>query len=224
MSESALSIEVDEKIGSVDAIWMRPRGATAAYTLAHGAGANMHHRFMDAMAQRLATRKIATLRYQFPYMQHGKGRPDPQPRLLATVRAAIEATAKKARGLPVIAGGKSMGGRMTSLLAAKDPPAGLRGLAYLGFPLHAPGKDGVQRAAHLPAIAIPMLFVQGTRDKLANLELMQEVVTGLSTAHMHVVDGGDHSFAVPKRTGRTADEVLDEVADVVAEWTRDNVT
>ncbi len=214
IKQTELTLDVSVKAGTVSAVLERPRGATALYVLAHGAGAGMTHPFMTDIAAALHERKIATLRYQFPYTERGGRRPDPKPRLLETVRAAIAAGAKAMRGAPVVAGGKSMGGRMTSHVAADEPPAALRGLVYLGFPLHAPGKDGIERAAHLTAIDVPSLFVQGTRDKLANLTLMEQVLAGLQPgASMVVVDGGDHSFNVPKRSGRTRDDVLTEVAD-----------
>ena len=223
VSERALTIEVSPEAGTVSALLQRPRGADALYVLAHGAGAGMRHRFMDAIADLLHARGIATLRYQFPYTERGGKRPDPQPRLLQTVRAALATGAKAMPGVPLVAGGKSMGGRMTSLVAAKDRDDALAGLIYLGFPLHAPGKDGIERAAHLPDVAVPQLFVQGTRDKLANLALMNEVVRGVGkTATMFVVEGGDHSFAVPRAkrdgTSTSPDDVLAGIADACRQF------
>ena len=202
----------------------KPRGAKALYVFGHGAGAPMQHRFMQAMSELLTERKIATLRYQFPYMEAGKRRPDPQKVLLAAVREAVALGGKKARGLPLFAGGKSMGGRMTSLAASQEELLGVRGLAFLGFPLHAPGKDGTERAAHLSEFDLPLLFVQGTRDKLANLDLLQPVIDDLGArATLHIVDQGDHSLGVPKRSGRSEAEVLGEVADVVSDWVDNQV-
>jgi predicted alpha/beta-hydrolase family hydrolase len=191
------------------------------YVFAHGAGAGMHHHFMDDVAQRLLARGIATLRYQFPYMETGGKRPDVPAVLEATVRRAIELGVSKLPDLPIIAGGKSMGGRITSQLLAKQPDLPVRGLAFTGFPLHAPGRPGRARAAHLFDVVQPMLFLQGTRDALADLGLMREVTSELgSRATLHVVDGADHSFAVLKKSGRTAEEVLDELVDTIAAWSK----
>lgn len=200
----------------VDALWLRPRGAEASYVFAHGAGAPMTHAFMEAMAQALAERGVATLRYQFPYMQAGRRRPDRPAVLTATVRSAVALAARRAGSLPVWAGGKSMGGRMTSLAFAEQPLPGVRGLVFLGFPLHPAGKPSTDRAAHLQQVDVPMLFVQGTRDKLADLELLEPVVSGSKNARLHVIDDADHSLKVPKRSGRTDDEVRSEVADLIA--------
>lgn len=220
VTEKALTLDVSDKAGSVSAVLERPRGAKALYVLAHGAGAGMHHAFMVGVAERLHARKVATLRFQFPYTERGGKRPDPQTWLLATVEAAVVAGRKAMRDTAVFAGGKSMGGRMTSILAAADPPSpaaqAVAGLVFLGFPLHAPGKDGTERATHLSAIRVPMLFVQGTRDKLARFDLITEVVDDLPRGQIHVIDEGDHSFNVPKRSGRTKDEVWTDIADAVA--------
>ncbi len=217
MSEDEpLPLPIDDTLGSVDALWRRPRGATALYVLAHGAGAGMHHRFMQAVADRLDARKIATLRFQFPYVQAGRKRPDRPPAIVATIAAAFAEAGKLGRGLPRFCGGKSMGGRLSSHFVAEQKPDS-KGLVYLGFPLHAPGREGVARAAHLADAPGPMLFIQGTRDKLADPTLMHQVVDGLGPrATMHVIDEADHGFAVPKRTGRTHEDVLDEIADTVA--------
>lgn len=219
MASRELSIRVDEKIGDVTAIFERPRGAKALLVLAHGAGAGMRHRFMEDLVPRLAGRAVATLRYQFPYMEKGGRRPDSRRILLSTVRAASARGVELARGLPVYAGGKSMGGRMTSLAASEEPLAAVDGIVFLGFPLHAAGKSGVERADHLRSVGVPMLFLQGTRDPLADLESIRSVCERLGRkARIHVVDGGDHSFHVRKRSGRTEDEVLDELADQVASF------
>jgi predicted alpha/beta-hydrolase family hydrolase len=216
---SELSIEVGERVGRVSAVLIRPPAARWLYVLAHGAGAGMRHRFMAAVAEGLAQRDVATLRYQFPYTEAGGRRPDPPGVLQATVRAAVATAAAAAPGLLLLAGGKSLGGRMTSSAAAKTPLPGVRGLVFLGFPLHAPGRPGLDRAEHLDGVGIPMLFLQGTRDGLADLELMHTVCDRLGErATLHVVDGGDHSFAVLKRSGRLEAEVLAELADTIAAW------
>jgi len=206
--------------GEVSTLLLRPPKHSALYVLAHGAGAGMRHGFMEAIAQRLAAKGIATLRYQFPYLEARSRRPDPEPILLATVRAAVEAGRQAAEGRTLLAGGKSMGGRMTSRSAAATPLEGVAGLAFLGFPLHPAGQPGVKRADHLAEVRIPMLFLQGTRDTLAGLDLLRPVVDRLGKrATLHVVDGADHMFHVLKRTGRTDEEALDELASAVAAWT-----
>jgi predicted alpha/beta-hydrolase family hydrolase len=197
-------------------ILVRPPDARVIYVLAHGAGAGMKHPFMTEIAERLASKGVATLRYEFPYMRSGGKRPDPPNVLEATVHKAVEKAAGLAPGLPVIAGGKSMGGRMTSQLLAKNHTLPVQGIAFLGFPLHQPGKPGRERAKHLFDVVQPMLFVQGTRDSLADLSLIREVTSELGErATLHVVQGGDHSFAVRKSDGRSHDEVMEEIADAV---------
>jgi predicted alpha/beta-hydrolase family hydrolase len=179
----------------------------------------MRHAFMEALNARLAAAGIAVLRYQFPYLEAGRRAPDPPGVLTATVRAAIETAAQIAPGLPLFAGGKSLGGRMTSTAASARPLAGVRGIAFFGFPLHASGKPGRARADHLRGVAVPMLFLQGTRDPLADLGELRPVLAELGErAQLHVVEGGDHSFHVPKRSGRTDAEALDEVSARVADW------
>jgi predicted alpha/beta-hydrolase family hydrolase len=182
----------------------------------------MRHAFIEAVARDLHAGGVATLRYQFPYMHAGKHRPDPPARLEATVRAAVEAAAAELPGVALFAGGKSMGGRMSSQAAAAELIDRIHGLAFLGFPLHPPGRDGVKRADHLAQVAAPMLFVQGTRDDLANLELMRDVCDALGArATLHVVDGGDHSFKVLKRSGRTSEDVMAEIVSTTVTWMRD---
>lgn len=204
---------------AISAIVLCPPRARALYVLAHGAGAGMEHPFMEATAQRLADRGVATFRYRFPYMEAGRKRPDHARVLQATVRAAIDAAGNAAPGLPIVAGGKSMGGRMTSLLMADAPHAAARGLAFLGFPLHAARKPATQRGEHLARVAMPMLFLQGTRDTLADLHLIRPLIDDLGPrATLHVIDGADHGFQVLKRSGRTHDEVLDELADALVAW------
>ena len=204
--------------GNVSALLMRPQDARACCVLAHGAGAGMRHASMEAIAAGLGERGIATLRYQFPYMEKGSKRPDPPALAQATVRAAAEA-AKACAGLPLIAGGKSFGGRMTSQAQAKAPLHGVEGLAVFGFPLHAAGKPSSDRAAHLADVKIPMLFLQGTRDALADLSLLKPVVKSLgSKATLHLAEGADHSFHVLKSSGRNDREVLAEILDAFTAW------
>ena len=203
----------------VSALLIRPRGARAAYVFAHGAGAGMHHKSMEEIAGGLAERGIATLRYQFPYMEHGSKRPDTPAVAHAAVRAAVMEAARCCDGLPLIAGGKSFGGRMTSQAQALSPLSGVRGLAFLGFPLHPAGKPSSDRAKHLAAINIPMLFLQGTRDALAELSLLEPVIKGLGPlATLHLEKEADHSFHVLKRSGRNDREVMDGVLDAFAAW------
>jgi predicted alpha/beta-hydrolase family hydrolase len=215
------AIPVSDRIGTVSSILVRPPEAWALYVLAHGAGAGMRHRFMEEVATALAGKGIATLRYQFPYVEAGGRRPDPPAVLEATVRAAVAAARETAPDLRLIAGGKSMGGRMTSNAMARAPLQGVSGLVFLGFPLHPPKQPAVTRAEHLDRVESPMLFLQGTRDDLADLELITAVCGKLGPrATLHVVPGADHSFAVLKRSGRTGEEVLEELVTSIADWAR----
>ena len=215
-----LTFQATRSSGDVSALLQRPADARCLLLFGHGAGAGMRHVFMEEMSRRLAERGIATFRYQFPYMEKGKRRPDHRNILLKTVRSAVAAATAVAPDLPLFAGGKSMGGRMTSNAAAVEPLPGARGLVFFGFPLHPAGKPGTERGEHLADVEAPMLFLQGTRDKLADLELLRPVCEGLGErATLHVVEGGGHSFHVLKRSGRTADEVHGEIADAVADWT-----
>ena len=201
------------------ALLLRPRAAKCLLVFAHGAGAGMRHAFMEAAALRLAERGVATFRYQFPYMEAGRRSPSPRGVLLATVRSAVDAATQAAPELPLLAGGKSMGGRMTSLAASETALPGVRGLAFFGFPLHAAGKRSSERGAHLDEVGVPMLFLQGTRDSLADLALLAPLCGELGArATLHVVEGGDHSFHVLKRSGRNDEEVFDELADRVSSW------
>lgn len=217
------TFEATRSSGAVSGLLLRPVDADCLLVFAHGAGAGMRHAFMEAAAHRLADREIATFRYQFPYVEQGRKRPDHQPILLKTVRSAVAKASAVANGLPIYAGGKSMGGRMTSLATAREPLPGVRGLVFFGFPLHPAGKPGVERAEHLARVAPPMLFLQGTRDKLAELELLTELLRPIcgelsDTATLELVEGADHGFHVLKRSGRTDDEVLDELADRTRAW------
>jgi uncharacterized protein len=204
--------------GPVSALLMKPPRARACYVFAHGAGAGMAHASMETIAAGLADRGIATLRYQFPYMEKGSKRPDSPAVAHAAVRAAV-AEAAQCAGLPLIAGGKSFGGRMTSQAQALRALPGVRGLAFFAFPLHPAGKPSSDRAKHLADVDIPMLFLQGTRDALAELSLLEPVVKGLGKlATLHLVDEADHSFHVLARSGRNDREVVTEVLDAFAAW------
>jgi predicted alpha/beta-hydrolase family hydrolase len=221
----ALTLHVSDSIGDVDALLLFPEDAGWLLVLAHGAGAGMDHPFMENLARELSKRRVATLRYQFPYMQQRRKRPDSSSILTATVRAAVMAGSEAASAVPVLAGGKSLGGRMTSLAFADGGApaisgmARVRGLVFFGFPLHPAGRPGTQRAEHMARVRLPMLFLQGTRDALADLILLRPLCDTLGPlATLHVVDGADHSFHVPKRTGRTDSEVLGELASRVVSW------
>jgi predicted alpha/beta-hydrolase family hydrolase len=205
--------------GKVSALLWQSAKARRLLVLAHGAGAGMSHPFMEMLAAELAGAGVATLRYQFPYMEERRRVPDAPAVLIATVAAAVRAAAEAAPGLPLLAGGKSMGGRMTSQAAAQYPLDGVQGLVFFGFPLHPPNRPGTNRADHLAKVAMPMLFLQGTRDTLADLNLFRPVCTKLgSRATLHVVDTADHSFHVLKKSGRTDAEVLRELAEKTASW------
>ena len=213
----SLKIAVGET--SFSALLTTPLQATACYVFAHGAGAGMTHAFMSDVAAGLAERGIATLRYQFPYMEKGSKRPDPPGIAHAAVRAAVAEAARAFPALPLIAGGKSFGGRMTSQAQAKQALPSVRGLAFFGFPLHASGKPSSDRADHLTDIRIPLLFLQGTNDKLAELSLLKPVVKKLgSRATLHLIENADHSFHVPARSGRNDRDVMVELLDTFAAW------
>jgi predicted alpha/beta-hydrolase family hydrolase len=187
--------------------------------LAHGAGAGMRHPFLESIAQSLAARDVATFRYQFPYMEAKRRRPDSPAIATATVRAAVETAAQALPGVPLFAGGKSFGGRMTSTAAAELALPGVRGIVFLGFPLHPPGKPDTKRAEHLRDLTLPMLFLQGTRDDFAQLDLLEPVVNRLANrATLHLIAGGDHSFRVQKSAGRSNDEVMTELVQAIVNW------
>ena len=219
MNESR-SVEFD--VGEshrVSGLWLAPEQPRAVYVFAHGAGAGMRHAFMAAAAQGLAERGVATLRYQFPYMERGSRRPDAPPLAQATVRAAVALAMQRAPSLPLFAGGKSFGGRMTSQAQAAAPMPGMRGLVFLGFPLHPAGEPSDERAAHLSGVQVPMLFLQGTRDELAELSLLQPLLGRVGGhATLHAVADADHSFHVPAKSGRKDPQVLAEVLDAFAAW------
>jgi predicted alpha/beta-hydrolase family hydrolase len=205
--------------GEVSAILDRPDDARRLFVLGHGAGADMRHASLQDTVRALTAHGFATLRYQFPYTEKGSRRPDPQPILLSTVRAAVAYANEVAGGLPLFAGGKSMGGRMTSLAASEDELPGVRGLIFFGFPLYPAGVPATTRADHLARVVLPLLFLQGTKDKLAGLDLLRPVLERLGPrVTLHVIEGADHSFVVPKSSGRTRTDVLDELARVAAAW------
>jgi uncharacterized protein len=207
--------------GDVAALLERPPAAEWLLVLAHGAGAGMRHRFMNDVAARLHDRAVATLRYEYPYVTAGRRRPDPAPVLESVTRQVVQHAADSYPDLRLAAGGKSMGGRMTSRAQAAEPLPRVEALCFLGFPLHAAGSASTERGDHLGAVRVPMLFLQGTRDALADVELMRGVTDGLAQlATLHIAEGADHGFAVLKRSGRTNDEVLDELADTLVLWLR----
>ena len=219
-------LTVDVSAGTrVSALLLAPARPTACFVFAHGAGAGMAHPFMGAVAAGLAARGIATLRYQFPYMEKGGKRPDPPPVAHTAVRAVVAEARRQLPGLPLIAGGKSFGGRMTSQAQANAPLEGVAGLAFLGFPLHPAKRPSRERAQHLADVRIPMLFLQGTRDALAELSELEPVCAALgSRATLKLFEHADHSFHVPARTGRKDAEILAEMLDAFAEWTARVVT
>jgi len=220
MNPRAVTIEVDDA-PSVSGLLQTPAEARCCYVMAHGAGAGMAHPFLASIAKHLLERDIATLRYQFPYMERGSKRPDSPKVAHVAVRAAVAAAASLLPGLPLFAGGKSFGGRMTSQAQAAAALPGVRGLIFLGFPLHPPGQPADERAAHLFDVRIPMLFLQGTRDEFAELSLLQHLVGRLGErATLTEFDDADHSFHVPARTGRKDSEVRTELADALAAWIR----
>lgn len=213
----ALSIAVGEE--RVSALALLPLQPKAAYVLAHGAGAGMTHPFLEAAARGLFERGVATLRFQFPAMERGSKRVDTPKVAQAAVRAAVAEAARRFAGLPLFAGGKSFGGRMSSQAQAQAPLEDVRGLAFLGFPLHAAGRPSAERAAHLDRVKIPMLFLQGSRDDLAHLELLEPAIASLGArATLVVLADADHAFHVPARSGRKDDDVLAEALDALARW------
>jgi uncharacterized protein len=217
-----LTLDVADR-ASVSALLDAPANAQACYVFAHGAGAGMDHPFMSAFANGLNARGVATLRFQFPYMEQGSKRPDSPVVAQATIRAAVEQASTSLPGVPLFAGGKSFGGRMTSQAQASHPLPHVLGLVFVGFPLHAAGKPSIDRAEHLRKVKVPMLFLQGTRDTMAELDLIGETVRMLGNrASLQVLDGADHSFHVLVRSGRTDEQVREEMLDNTAEWMKAN--
>jgi len=222
MHDHAESLTIDLEDGrTVSGLLHIPRQAVACLALAHGAGAGMTHPFLSALAAGLAERRIATLRYQFLYMERGSRRPDPPKLAQATVRAALVLTRRLVPRIPLFAGGKSFGGRMTSQAQAESPLPGVRGLVFLGFPLHPPGRPSDERGRHLFDVQVPMLFLQGTRDDFASLELLRPLVKGLGPrATLELFDDADHSFHVPARSARNDAGVMSELLEKSARWMR----
>jgi uncharacterized protein len=213
-----VQIEVSPTV-QVSGLWQVPVHPRACYVLAHGAGAGMNHPFMASMAAELQTRDIATLRFQFPYVERGSRRPDPEALCHDTVRAAVLKAAELAPALPRFAGGKSFGGRMTSQAQAASPLPGVRGLGFLGFPLHPAGRPSDTRATHLSDVKVPMLFLQGTRDDLADLTLLQPVIDRLGTrATLELIEGADHSYHVRASAGVTDAQIRAVLAQKLCEW------
>ena len=208
-----------ENGGTVSALLQGPRVPSASLVLAHGAGAGMTHPFLASIAEGLAGRDIATLRYQFPYMERGSRRTDPPGIAQGTVRAAVAAAERALPGVPLFAGGKSFGGRMTSQAQAEAPLSGVRGLVFFGFPLHAPGRPSDERGRHLSEVNVPMLFLQGTRDEFANPDLLRPLIRRLGMrATLESIPDADHSFHVPARTGRRDEEILAGLLETAAAW------
>jgi uncharacterized protein len=211
--------QASKSSGEVGAVLMKPEDTEFLMVLAHGAGAGMNHPFMETLSNKLAEKNIAVFRYQFPYWEKGKRSPDPPNILTATVKSAVETASKKLKGVKIIAGGKSLGGRMTSTAASKESLPNVEGIVFFGFPLHAPGKPSSERAEHLFKVTVPMLFLQGTRDKLADLNLLKPVCKKLNgRAEFHIIEGADHSFHVLKSSGKTDEQVIEELAETTSKW------
>ncbi len=212
-----LKINISKEIGTVSALLQLPKDATALLVLSHGAGAGMEHAFMETLSQELAKNKIASLRFNFAYMENGGG-PDRPKKAHPAIKAAVKKALKYSDGLTLLAGGKSFGGRMTSQVAALGELDDVKGIVYFGFPLHAPGRSGIERAAHLSDIKTPQLFLQGTRDTLANFDLMKKVCKKLKKATLVKMEGGDHSFKTLKKSGVTHEEMIEKLAIETAKF------
>lgn len=213
-----LQFEASKSSGNVSAIIYEPPNPEAVLVLAHGAGAGMNHPFMELLASKLAEKNITVFRYNFAYIEQKKRSPDPPNILMAAVKSAVEKT-KELYKLPVFAGGKSLGGRMTSSAALKNMLTGIKGIIFFGFPLHAPGRPSNERAEHLYDVNVPMLFLQGTKDKLADLDLLRPVIKKIGDeARLHIIEGADHSFHVPKSTGKNDENIVEELAGKSREW------
>jgi predicted alpha/beta-hydrolase family hydrolase len=213
-----LQFEASKSSGNVSAVIYEPENPEAVLVLAHGAGAGMNHPFMESLALKLAAKNIAVFRYNFPYLENKKRSPDPPNILMAAVKSAV-VKAGELYSLPVFAGGKSLGGRMTSSSASKNMLPGIKGIIFFGFPLHAPGKPSNDRAEHLYSVNIPMLFLQGTKDKLADLDLLRAVIKKLGNkVKLQIFEGADHSFHVQKSSGKTDQDILNELSGESREW------
>jgi hypothetical protein len=224
-SPKSLKFVATPEEGEVSALFLRQPKADALLLMAHGAGTDMRHRSMETLSQALAEQGIATFRYNFPYKERpGGGGPGNKKAIIATVRSAAEAAVNEAPDLPLFAGGRSFGGRMSSLAASQAPLPNVRGVVFFGFPLHPPGKPGTERAEHLFKVEIPMLFLQGPRDNLATPELLEPIVKDLGNrATLHMVAGADHSFNVLKSSGRTSADVIEELALTASTWMREQI-
>ncbi len=218
-----MTIFVDDKLGSVSALWNESAKAQYTLILAHGAGAGMTHRFMEDLATAISALNGNVLRFNFPYMEQGRKAPSSPKSAQHAILAAVHYLVNQQLELPIFLSGKSYGGRMSSHLVADRRAEQVKGLVYFGFPLHAPGRDSKDRAAHLSAISIPQLFIQGTKDKLANYEMIGEVVKEQQNAQMETVEEGDHSFKVPKRTGHSYESIIQLLAAKTDEWIRGNL-
>ena len=219
MQTESGSFEASSSSGQVTGILVKPENPDSLLVLAHGAGAGIHHPWMNTVSAKLAAQGIATFRYQFPYMEQGRKTPGPPAIAMATVRSAVAEAGRLAPGIPLFAGGKSYGGRMTSSAEAKEHLEGLEGIVFFGFPLHAPGRPSNDRAEHLYQVGLPMLFLQGTRDSLADLEYLRPVVSRIGgKASLEIIEGGDHSFRVPKKQNKGEEEVLEGLAASVKKW------
>ena len=204
--------------GEVSALLLRPKNATHLLVLGHGASTHMRHATLQSIAESLAEKAIATMRYNFPYMEYGKGR-DSQDVCITTIRSAVAAAARAARGLPLLAGGHSFSGRMTSTAVSQSPLPGVQGLVFFSFPLHQPGKPDTKRAEHLGEVTVPMLFLSGSRDDLAHLDLLKPVCKKLGKrATLHLLDTADHGFRTLKRSRSSNEDVFVEMARVVSDW------
>ena len=222
MEEESKFLATPDK-GEVSALLLRPDGATHLLVFGHGASTSMRHATMQKIAEALAEQDIATFRYNFPYSEKGSGR-DSTATCVATIRSAVAAAQKAAPDLPILAGGHSFGGRMTSTAQSEEPTEGVKGLVFSSFPLHMPGRPDTKRAEHLANIKIPMLFLSGTRDALAELDLLKPVVKKLGKrATLHLLDTADHSYKILKKTRKSDEDVFLEMARVVNEWATDTV-
>ena len=217
-STKRINFKISDEIGETSGLYIRPPKAKFLLVLAHGAGAGMEHSFMENLAQELARNKVATFRFNFAYMHAGKKIPDRPKKALPAISAAIAQAKKMARGIPILIGGKSFGGRMSSQLAANEVLSNVEGIIYFGFPLHAIGKPGIDRAAHLSEIKQPQLFLQGTRDTMAEVSLIKKVCKKLKKAKLELIDGGDHSFKMLKSSGVSHEEVISRIAKIAAEF------
>ena len=213
-----MTIFVDDKLGSVSALWDQSADPKYSLLFAHGAGAGMTHKFMEDLAHAISKRHGHVLRFNFTYMEQGRKAPSSPKSAQHTIVAALNHLRMQNLGLPIFLSGKSYGGRMSSHVVAEHRAESASGLIYFGFPLHAPGRDGKDRAAHLSSIALPQLFIQGTNDKLANYEMMQEVVSDQQNGTMETIEEADHGFKVPKRTGHSYESIIDLIASKTDEW------